>query len=148
MSAQISIIEECPVPDVAGWLQAPLTLLSERTGSFGCSILLTDPSEIRRLNREFRSCDEVTDVLSFPSCEADGPSEVDGYAGDIAICVERAAKQAQELGHSLQRELAFLALHGALHLHGWDHEDEAEAEQMFALQREIMGAAERLLTDD
>lgn len=149
MSAQVTIIRECDAPTgIEAWIETPLSLLSDRTGDFACTVLLTTPDEIRRLNAEFRSCDKVTDVLSFPSHNPDEAPEEDCFAGDIAICVSRAVQQAGELGHSLCRELAFLALHGALHLHGWDHGSEEEAEQMYAVQREIVGAAVRLLHDD
>ncbi|MEI6101346.1 MAG: rRNA maturation RNase YbeY [Eubacteriales bacterium] len=107
------------------------------------NILFADADEIRRLNLEFREQDNVTDVLSFPANELDGPIcayttppelEIDPETqeivlGDIAICVERAEEQAEEYGHSLLRELCFLAVHGTCHLMGYDHmqpEDECE----------------------
>jgi|SRR5579864_1232664 len=79
------------------------------------SILLTSNADIRRLNREFRNKDRVTDVLSFP---ASAP----GCAGDIAIALPVAAAQARRHGHSLREETELLALHGLLHLRGYDHE--------------------------
>jgi probable rRNA maturation factor len=79
------------------------------------SILLASSGEMRRLNREFRSHDKVTDVLSFP---ASAP----GCAGDIAIALPLAAAQARRFGHRLQDEVEVLALHGLLHLRGYDHE--------------------------
>jgi probable rRNA maturation factor len=83
-------------------------------GSFLC--LFTDDRELRRLNRQFLGKDQPTDVLSFPE---PGP---DGFLGEIAISVERAAEQARRLGHSLAEELKILMLHGLLHLTGMDHE--------------------------
>jgi probable rRNA maturation factor len=84
--------------------------------------LVTDAEEIQQLNASYRNIDRVTDVLTFPAWEGDAIlCPPDGYLGDIAICYERAAEQAQEYGHSLERELAFLAVHGALHLLGYDH---------------------------
>lgn len=80
-----------------------------------CCMLSSDET-LKRLNREFRSKDEPTDVLSFPS-----PSP-DGGMGDIAISVERAREQAQAHGHDLFAELQILLLHGVLHLLGHDHE--------------------------
>jgi len=109
----------------------------QRTGSVG--VLLTSEEEIQRLNREFRNTDRVTDVLSFPAWE--GESIVvppDGYLGDIAICMQRAAEQAELYGHSLDRELAFLAVHGSLHLMGYDHMVEAEELEMRGYQTAIM----------
>ncbi|MGA7353131.1 MAG: rRNA maturation RNase YbeY [Acidobacteriaceae bacterium] len=84
------------------------------------SILLTGDDHIRRLNREFRRKDRPTDVLSFPSA-----ASINGHrqpAGDIAISVETAARQADECNHPLSTELQILALHGLLHLGGYDHE--------------------------
>jgi len=81
---------------------------------FDC--LLTDDRELRRLNRQFLDHDYPTDVLSFPAA---APAE---SLGEIAISTTRAAKQAQEQGHSLEQEIAILMLHGLLHLLGMDHE--------------------------
>lgn len=85
------------------------------------SVLLTRDQEIRRLNRQFRHKDKATDVLSFPALDA-----VNGrVAGDLAISVETAARQAEEFGDSLATELQILVLHGLLHLAGFDHETDA-----------------------
>jgi probable rRNA maturation factor len=83
------------------------------------SVLLTGDAEIRRLNRQFRHKDKPTDVLSFPAPELPGKSSV---AGDLAISVETAVRQAEDLGHPLAVELQILILHGLLHLAGYDHE--------------------------
>lgn len=81
-------------------------------------VLLADDRTLRRLNRQFRAKNKPTDVLSFPA-----PAEFKGvYAGDLAISVETAARQAEEHGHSLRDELRILLLHGVLHLAGMDHE--------------------------
>ena len=77
-------------------------------------VLITGDAEIRRLNRQFRRKDKVTDVLSFPS--------MNGSAGDIAISAATAARNARALGHSTGDELKVLLLHGMLHLAGYDHE--------------------------
>ena len=109
-----------------------------REGRAGdASILLTTGDVIRQLNRDFRHIDRVTDVLTFPAWEG-GDSVEDGYLGDVAICVERAAEQAEEYGHSLERELAFLSVHGALHLMGYDHMTPEEEESMTSRQTEIL----------
>jgi probable rRNA maturation factor len=84
------------------------------------SVLLTSDQHIRTLNREFRRKDRPTDVLSFPAAES-----LNGHrhlAGDIAISVETAAKQAEEYNHPLPTELQILLLHGLLHLGGYDHQ--------------------------
>lgn len=86
-------------------------------------VLLADDRTLRRLNREFRGKDKATDVLSFPA-----PPELEGQlAGDLAISLDTAFKQAKEQGHSLRDEVRVLLLHGLLHLYGMDHEvDEGE----------------------
>lgn len=136
MSAAPDFIVETDVPrEALLQMQRVLDILAAQEGDFSCSVLLTVPEEIQRLNREFRGVDAVTDVLSFPD------EEPDSFKGDIAICVDRAREQAHELDHSLERELTFLVLHGALHLHGMDHMEEAEAEAMYARQRGILAEA-------
>lgn len=102
-------------------------------------VLVTDAEEIQQLNAHYRSIDRVTDVLTFPAWEGDVIlCPPDGYLGDIAICYERAAEQALEYGHSLDRELAFLAVHGALHLLGYDHMKPEEETVMFEKQNDIL----------
>ena len=80
--------------------------------------MVTSSTELRRLNRQFRAKDRATDVLSFPV--TDGPRN--GLAGDVAISAEIAAYNARRLGHTLAEEIKILALHGILHLAGYDHE--------------------------
>lgn len=98
------------------------------------SILLIDDEYIHELNRQYRGKDRPTDVLSFALNEGEEPDIIDGpeenLLGDIIISIETAARQAQEYGHSLEREMAFLALHGMLHLLGYDHETEEERIEM------------------
>jgi probable rRNA maturation factor len=95
-----------------------------RGRSIAC--LVTDDAEVRRLNLRFRGKNSATDVLSFPSPEKNGPAGgKNGFAGDLAISVDRARRQAAEHGHSLEDELRILILHGALHLTGLDHENDA-----------------------
>ena len=103
------------------------------------SVVLTDDAEIRALNKAFRGIDAATDVLSFPACEGDLITGApDGFLGDIAISCPRAFSQAEEYGHSPAREFAFLAVHGALHILGYDHLNEEDANRMFALQEIIL----------
>ena len=83
--------------------------------------------------------DRPTDVLSFPSNEGDALSAVpDGFLGDIAISIDRAKAQAEEYGHSFERELSFLTVHGCLHILGYDHMNDEERQEMFALQDKIL----------
>jgi probable rRNA maturation factor len=82
------------------------------------NVLVTGSSELRSLNRRFRGKDQPTDVLSFPP----GPCFVNGLAGDIAISADIARQNARRLGHTAAQEIKILALHGVLHLVGYDHE--------------------------
>ena len=109
------------------------------------SVSFVDNAEIRGLNKKFRSIDKATDVLSFPLFDYDGESEeppVDemlGMLGDIVLSLEQAAIQAEEYGHSFEREVAFLTVHSMLHLLGYDHETGEEDEaDMRRRQSEIM----------
>ncbi|WP_310000672.1 rRNA maturation RNase YbeY [Caulobacter segnis] len=99
----------------------------------GIVILLTDDDTVQGLNRDFRQKDYATNVLSFPS-----PPNPEGQIGDIAlaygVCAREAAEQGKPLGHHLQH----LVAHGVLHLLGYDHEGDDEAEAMEALEREIL----------
>lgn len=97
------------------------------------SLVFCDDAYIRNLNRDYRGKDQPTDVLSFALNEGEEPEIVDGPAqvllGDIIISLETAARQAEEYNHSLEREVAYLTVHGMLHLLGYDHmteEDKAE----------------------
>lgn len=96
--------------------------------------------EIQELNKNFLNKDKVTDVLSFNSVDPLIPLEGNDLKplGDIIICTKQAARQAEDYGFSLRRELIFLFIHGVLHLLGYDHETEAEAEEMFGIQKKVL----------
>ena len=90
------------------------------------------------MNKTYRGIDRVTDVISF-ALEDNKTIELEvRLLGDIYICVERAREQAKEYGHSFLRELAFLSIHGLLHLLGYDHMEKEEEEIMFRRQEEIL----------
>lgn len=119
--------------------------LSDRNITEDCdlSVTFTDNDGIWELNRRFREVDRPTDVLSFPMytfTEEDMPPKDEPVLlGDMVLSVEQAETQAEEYGHSLRREVAFLTVHSVLHLLGYDHETGAEDErEMFAIQDEIM----------
>ena len=109
------------------------------------SVTFVDDEGIRELNNRFRKLDKPTDVLSFPLLDYEGESEEPFFdelcnnLGDIVISLERAMVQANEFGHSFEREVAFLTAHSMLHLLGYDHElsDEDDAD-MRARQNDIM----------
>jgi len=97
------------------------------------SVSFTDDEGIRRLNRNFRKIDSATDVLSFPLFDFDGGEEpavdeLENMLGDIVISLERAKQQAEEFGHSFEREVAFLCVHSMLHLLGYDHVNSEDEE--------------------
>ncbi|HWR42666.1 rRNA maturation RNase YbeY [Sporomusa sp.] len=104
------------------------------------SVVLADDDYIRQLNRQYRGKDTPTDVLSFAMnehCQGDhepeiteAPDDIEILLGDIIISLDTTARQAEEFGHSLERELAYLTVHGMLHLLGYDHEDQAERLEM------------------
>jgi probable rRNA maturation factor len=98
------------------------------------NIVFLTKDQIQEMNRTYRDIDKVTDVISFPDQE-------DDYIGDIFICLDRAKEQAQDYGHSIEREIGFLAVHGYLHLLGYDHHTEAEEKIMFAKQEDILKRA-------
>ena len=119
--------------------RAMSSALAHEGASGDVTILVTTPEEIRRMNREFRNIDRVTDVLTFPAWEGEAVmAPPDGYLGDVAICLERAREQAQDYGHSLERELGFLAVHGGLHLLGYDHMTPEDEAVMFKKQDAIL----------
>jgi len=105
------------------------------------SAVITDDEAVRELNRQFRDVDAPTDVLAFGSGEegdfVTAPGEP-AYLGDIVIAYPHAVAQAEERGHSIDRELALLTVHGVLHLLGYDHVTEAERTEMWAIQNEIL----------
>lgn len=111
------------------------------------SISIVDDAEIQQINRQFRGIDRPTDVLSFPQLtfaegekmERNENGEV--MLGDIIISLERAKAQAEEYGHSLKREIAFLTAHSMLHLLGYDHMEPEEEAEMFARQKAILEIA-------
>ena len=130
------------------------------------NLSIVSNEEIQALNRDYRGLDKPTDVLSFALTEVSSEYDVDfahldltdeaeetedleetefedeeaipQHLGDIIISYPRAQEQAQDYGHSLDRELAFLAVHGFLHLNGYDHQTEEEAQEMFRIQEEVL----------
>lgn len=99
-------------------------------------IIFVTQEEIHRLNLAYRKIDKPTDVLSFVNDDEDDKS-----LGDIFISIEQAQKQAQDLGHSFEREIGFLAVHGYLHLKGYDHHTPHEEEAMTKMQEDILRKA-------
>ena len=103
-------------------------------------LLFVDNEAIREMNRDYRDIDRATDVLSFPMYEADEAidDEEEILFGDIVISLERAQEQAEEYGHSLEREVMYLLVHGLLHLSGYDHMEEEEKRVMRAQEEKLL----------
>ena len=113
-------------------VEAVFDYLNNKENQYEISLLITNDETIHLLNKEYRQKDKPTDVLSFPM-------EDEVMLGDIVISLDTAKKQAQEREIGLEREIAFLFIHGLLHLLGYDHETSVEDEkEMFALQEEIL----------
>lgn len=119
-----------------------------------CSLLITTAESIRRMNYETRGIDRPTDVLSFPVIDFKTPCDYgcideNDYSifnpdtgmlmlGDIVICRDKVFSQAEEYGHTVKRELAFLIVHSILHLFGYDHVDDSQRHEMEEMQRTIL----------
>jgi probable rRNA maturation factor len=102
------------------------------------AVLLTDDAAIRRLNAQWRDIDKPTNVLSFPAAPQLAASESAKSLGDIAIACETTAREARQEGKPFADHLSHLSVHGFLHLLGYDHESEAQAETMEQLERAIL----------
>lgn len=112
------------------------------------SVTITTNPAIKKLNKQYRGVDRATDVLSFAAEESGDETpivmdpelaaELPANLGDLFVSIDKVAEQAKFLGHSTDRELGFLVVHGFLHLNGYDHEQPADEQRMFALQRAIL----------
>lgn len=106
------------------------------------NIIFTDEDRIRQINKDYRNIDKVTDVISFALNDNDECNfNAEDELGDIFICIPRAKEQANDYGHSIEREVGFLAVHGYLHLCGYDHMTENDEKIMFSRQEEILAQA-------
>ncbi len=139
----------------AAWAACPAEGdLSERQLDTIVSVAFAGPRTMRRINRESRGIDRMTDVLSFPMIEAsqgriiqsieacdlvlEQPGQPAVMLGDLVISLDQAFEQAIDLGHSAEREVAFLIVHGLLHLAGYDHMNPTDETVMLAMQKKIM----------
>lgn len=114
------------------------------------SVTLVNNDEIHQINKKYRGVDRATDVISFAIEDDDDDfpivmdeelkESIPENIGDIFVSVDKVAEQADYLGHSFERELGFLCVHGFLHLNGYDHMKKADADVMFPLQKEILNA--------
>lgn len=150
--SDFTVIREDDEPYDFGAIADAVYKKLNQTDKLSIELDFVSADEIRRLNSENRSVDRVTDVLSFPYLEGikgkvirreDFPDDLDEATdsvliGSVCICLDRAKEQAEEYGHSLKREVCYLALHGFLHCFGFDHIEKSDEEEMTALADEIM----------
>jgi len=126
-------------PSLTAWAEAALAAV-ERPGA-AITVRIVDADEGRALNRDFRGRDYATNVLSFPFPELppEAMAEIGApYLGDLAICAAVVEREAVEQGKTTHAHWAHMVVHGVLHLAGHDHLEEAEAERMESLEREIL----------
>ena len=130
------------IPAATSFRKWVAAALDGRIREADLAIRIVDAKEGRALNRHYRGKDYATNVLSFPADAAEGVKLPKGVKmpllGDLVICAPVVAREAKEQGKALNDHYAHLTVHGVLHLLGWDHEDEREAECMEALEREIL----------
>jgi probable rRNA maturation factor len=128
------------LPDAEGWAikaaKAALAL-AEADPDAALAILLTDDASIQALNAQFRDKDKATNVLSFPAAQTALP-----HIGDIALAFGVCAREAVEQNKTLREHLVHLTAHGVLHLMGYDHEAEADAEVMEEMERDVLRGLE------
>ncbi len=137
LSATVAVIEDLAIP-LPGDYEALVSLVlhalmaEAQTGDWEVSIALISDDELRRLHRDFMGLDTVTDIMTFPLGDV-------SQGGDIAISVERAVERAPEFGMTAWDEICFLAVHGVLHLTGWEDRDDESRGRMLSRQTEIIG---------
>jgi probable rRNA maturation factor len=122
-------------------IKAAAAIANADTGDAEVAVMLTDDEGIRTLNRNWRGFDKPTNVLSFPALQPTGPVGEDDpprMLGDIAIAYETMRREADEAAKPFDHHLSHLTVHGFLHLIGYDHESDDEAEEMEALETEIL----------
>lgn len=143
MSPQIDITAEAAAwdgePEAAETVRRAIeaALAQSDAADAGVSVVLTDDARIRELNRQWRGQDKATNVLSFPAPEA--PHDEERFLGDIALAFETIRREAQGEEKPFLHHLAHLAVHGTLHLLGYDHDNDGSAEHMEARERDILG---------
>ena len=144
---EVLVVADCwrTEPDAEAVIHRAIGTAAEiadaEVGDAELAVMLTDDSGIRTLNCNWRGIDKSTNVLSFPALQPTGPAGPDDaprMLGDIAIAYETARKEADEEAKPFDHHLSHLAVHGFLHLIGYDHENDADADAMEGLEREIL----------
>jgi probable rRNA maturation factor len=131
IAAAAACLRDADVPD-------PAAALPGDAGAAALALLLSDDAAVRVLNRDWRGQDKATNVLSFPARPGEGAPGEPAHWGDIVIAYETTAREAQEAGRPFAQHAAHLAVHGFLHLAGYDHEKDTDAEVMEGLERAIL----------
>jgi probable rRNA maturation factor len=144
---EVLVVAECwqHEPDADAVIQRAIAAAAESVdadvGDAELAVMLTDDPGIRTLNSNWRGIDKPTNVLSFPALQPEGarmPGDAPRMLGDIAIAYETTRHEADAEGKPFEHHLSHLAIHGFLHLIGYDHENDAGAEEMEALETEIL----------
>ncbi len=140
---KVNIVEETEIEKLKiDKLLKRITKCVKRTekirGRHYVSFIIVDESRIWEINKQYRGIDKPTDVISFAEIDSDENHILPEEMGDIFICKEKVFSQANEYGHSIEREFAFLATHGLYHLLGYDHQTKADEEVMFEKQENIL----------
>jgi probable rRNA maturation factor len=146
-ATEVLIVADCwhAEPDaeavIGRAIEAAASMVDAGTGDAELAVMLTDDAGIRTLNLNWRSIDKPTNVLSFPALQPAGghePDDAPRMLGDIAIAYETTRREADEEQKPFNHHLSHLAVHGFLHLVGYDHEKDGEAEVMEGLERDIL----------
>jgi probable rRNA maturation factor len=142
-ATEILVVADCwhAEPDAEAVIVAAASMVDADTGEAELAVMLTDDAGIRTLNSNWRRIDKPTNVLSFPALQPAGghePDDAPRMLGDIAIAYETTRREADEEQKPFSQHLSHLAVHGFLHLVGYDHEKDGEAEVMESLEREIL----------
>jgi probable rRNA maturation factor len=144
---EVLVVADCwrNEPDAEAVIQRAIAAAVESVdadvGEAELAVMLTDDPGIRTLNSNWRGIDKPTNVLSFPALQPEGarkPGDAPPMLGDIAIAYETTKREAEEEAKLFEHHLSHLAIHGFLHLIGYDHENDADAEEMESLETEIL----------
>ena len=144
---EVLVVAECwqHEPDAEAVIQRAIVAAVESVdadvGDAELAVMLTDDPGIRTLNNNWRGIDKPTNVLSFPALQTEGarkPGDAPRMLGDVAIAYETTRREADAEGKPFEHHLSHLAIHGFLHLIGYDHENDADADEMESLETEIL----------
>ena len=133
-----NLTEVLDIKDIETLLNNTVKFLSIEEAIF--NVIIVNDEKIHEINREYRNVDRPTDVISFALEDDKTMTSEVRILGDIYISIDRARSQAEDFGHSLLRELSFLAVHGFYHLLGYDHMTEEDEKVMFKKQEEVLDA--------